>query len=148
MIITMFDLKKRGFFKDRFESIQATSCKSVLVMLNKRKPENWITKCEENNLAVEVKAKLNISDNDNLSTIRPLVYRELANHMAFIAKNSLNESLERVFIVRIKIVAKKLTVNAVTDGKDIAKLNSMSTQKFIAEHLKRTVQTQEVITSK
>ena len=80
---------------------------------------------------------------DDVKSIRPLAYREMANHLTFIAKNSAADSLERVLIVRVRLESKNFVFNGVTNGKDIVKLATMKKPAFIAKHLQSTVQVKE-----
>ena len=65
--------------------------------------------------------------------------------MTQIAKNSPYETLERVDIVSLRIENPQMEINAVTEGKFIVKLANLKSKKFLAEHLKATVQVQEKI---
>jgi len=141
-IISLWDMHRRGFFFSRWEKLQATSCKSVLVMLNKRIPANWTTSCEKNTLSVIV--KFQAPNELPIKNLRQVLYRELANNLTFIAKNSLAESLERVSYVQLKIIHPKLTINALGQGKFVIKLKTLTNTQFIKGHLKATVQVQEV----
>ena len=141
-IIFILDLERRnGFLKKRAESVQAVSCRGVLVMLNRRIPETWETKCEGNNLAVEV--EFQAPSSNGITAIKTAMYRDLANHLQFISKNSLPETLENVGIVRFKIMHEKLDINAVTNGESLARLRGISNPKFLAEQLQTTVRVQE-----
>ena len=73
------------------------------------------------------------------------MYRELANSLIFIAENAFSDSLEKVMIIRIKLKSSGLDLNAVTEGKYIVKFKTMKEKKFIRQHLRSTVQVQEVI---
>lgn len=145
MAIFLLSLKNKGFFSDRNDKLKATSCSAALIMLNKRIPQTWHTKCTDNNLVVIIDTNHLASKQPNLKRLRPIFYRELANNLIFISKNSANDSLERVFMVSMKMFSDKLTLNAVTEGRYLARLGSLKSPKFIAEHLRSTVQTQEVV---
>lgn len=145
MAIFLFSLKDKGFFSDHNDKIKATSCSAALIMLNKRVPETWHTKCTDNNLVVIIDSRYLASKQSDIKRLRPIFYRELANNLIFISKNSANDSLERVFMISMKMFSDKLTLNAVTEGRYLARLGSLKSSKFIAEHLRSTVQTQEVV---
>jgi len=143
MTIFLFDLKKRGIFFSRADKLRATSCRSVLVMLDKRIPTTWSTECEKDNLAIEIKSSLDATKFKDKKLLKPALYRELANNLIFIAKNSLNESLERVDLVRVHLEGPTLSINAVATGRDLARFATMKRPDFIAEHLKATVHVKE-----
>lgn len=142
MVIFLFQLQKKGYFAKRYVP---TSCKSVLVMLEKRAPATWEVKCEENNLAVKIIKDLSVKEMKNEKLYKTVLYRELANDLIFVAKNSLNESLERVFFVRIHLTSQKMNIDALTEGKFLSKLATINKPRFIAEHLHATVQTKETL---
>ncbi len=130
----------------RKEALNPTSCKAVLVKLNRRIPKNWSTKCKGNNLTVIVKYKdLDKKVEADKQKLRKLLYRELANFLTHIAKNSPSDNLELTDIVRLKLDQKNLVINAVTEGKFIVKLSTLSETKNIKEHLRKTVKVQEVV---
>lgn len=143
MTIFLFNLKKKGYFGEN--KLIPSSCKSVLVMLNKRSPSTWRTECSNNNLSVEVYKNPDFKKLNTVLKQRAYLYRELANDLSFIAKNSLNESLERVLIVRVKIISKNLDINSITEGRFLAKLATLKDKRFIANHLKATVKVKELI---
>jgi hypothetical protein len=130
--------QKWGIFHN--EKLIATSCKAVLVRLEKKVPENWKVFCEGNNLAVEIKE---IAIPPQATNLKSLMYRQLANHMAFVARTSLPDLLEKVFFVRFKVIHPKMTINAVTEGKYIVKLSTLESSEHIMTHLQSTVQVKE-----
>jgi hypothetical protein len=132
-----FDQKWSIFHNDKFI---ATSCKGVSVRLEKKIPENWKIFCEGNNLAVEINEIAIPTQATNLKT---LMYRQLANHMTFVARSSHADILEKVLFVRFKLLHPKMTINAVTEGKFIIKLATLETPEHIMTHLKSTVQVKE-----
>ncbi len=132
--------EKWGIFAN--SKLIPTSCRDVLVGLERRIPENWKVFCEGNNLAVEIKE---LAIPEDVENIRPLLYRQLANHMAFLARNSANDILEKVFFVRFHLVHDKMTIDAVTEGKFIVKLSTLENSEHIMTHLKSTVQVKETV---
>jgi hypothetical protein len=132
--------EKWGIFAN--SKLIPTSCRGVLVGLERRIPENWKVFCEGNNLAVEIKE---LAIPEDVENIRPLLYRQLANHMAFLARNSANDILEKVFFVRFNLVHDKMTIDAVTEGKFIVKLSTLENSEHIMTHLKSTVQVKETV---
>ncbi len=132
--------KKWGIFHN--DKLLATSCKGVLVRLEKEIPENWKILCEGNNLAVEIKE---VGIPESATNLKPLMYRQLANHMSFVARSSHSDILEKVFFVRFKLTHPKMVINAVTEGKYIVKLSTLETPEHIMAHLQSTVQVKEEI---
>lgn len=132
-------------FKGYSEKLQPTSCKALMVKLERRIPPNWEANCEGNNLAVEYEVKLPTTfKKDVKNPIRQFIYRDMANSLSIIAKNSPEDNLERTDIVRIRMQTDIMTINAVTEGKMLAKLYHLTDPNLIAKHLKATVQVQEV----
>lgn len=127
-----------GFFYN--EKFTSTSCKGVSVRLEKKIPENWKILCEGNNLAVIINE---VAIPTEASNLKVLMYRQLANHMAFVARSSEIDILEKVFFVRFQIIHPKMILNAVTEGKFIVKLATLETPEHIMTHLKSTVQVKE-----
>ena len=132
--------KKWGLFHN--QKLTATSCSAVLTKLKRKIPENWSVFCEGNNLAVEIKE---VAIPETATNLRSLMYRQLANHMSFVARSSHADILEKVFFVRFKVTHPKIIVNAVTEGKFIVKLATLETPEHIMAHLKSTVQVKEDI---
>lgn len=132
--------QKWGIFHN--DKLIATSCKAVLVRLEKKIPDNWNVFCEGNNLAVEIKEVVVPADATNL---KALMYRQLANHMSFVARSSHSDILEKVFFVRFKLTHPKMVINAVTEGKFIVKLSTLETPEHVMTHLQSTVQVKEDI---
>ena len=73
------------------------------------------------------------------------MYRQLANYLVEIGRASESDILEKVFIVRLKLMHEKMDVNAVTEGKYIVKLSTLTSPDFIREHLQQTVQVKETL---
>jgi hypothetical protein len=144
MAIFLMQLSQKGYFRDFKEKRMPTSCKAVLVMLNRRIPNNWATNCEGNNLVVEVLAE-KLKGERVSDPLRRYLYRELANTLDFIAKNSPEDNLENVFIIRLSLIHTSLQINAITEGKFIVKFKTMTDKGLILDHLKNTVQVKEVM---
>lgn len=130
---------KSLFYREEFI---AHSCKAVLVKLKKRTPANWNPYCEKNNLTVVMDYSTPSIEDKNFKKIG---YRRLANDLSFIAKNSPEETLENVIIVRIKSEQPGLIINAVSEGRFVAKLATLNSPAHIQEHLKNTVQVKEQV---
>ena len=79
------------------------------------------------------------------TNLKSLMYRQLANHMAYVARQSHPDILEKVFFVRFKLSHPKMIINAVTEGKFIVKLATLESPEHIMSHLQSTVQVKEDI---
>ncbi len=132
--------EKWGLFQN--DRLIPTSCRAALVRIEKKIPANWEVSCEGNNLAVEIKE---VGVPEKATNLQPLMYRQLANHMSFIARVSQADILEKVLFVRFKLTHPKLEINAVTEGKFIVKLVSLDNPEHIMTHLKSTVQVKETV---
>lgn len=130
--------EKWGIFAN--PKLASTSCSGVIIRLDKKIPENWKVFCEGNNLAVEIREN---TIPPGASNLQSLMYRQLANHMAFVARISHTDILEKVTFVRFKISHPKMVINAVTEGKYIVKLATLETPQHIMAHLQSTVQVKE-----
>ena len=130
--------EKWGIFHN--EKLISTPCRGVLIRLEKKVPENWKVFCEGNNLAVEIRE---IAIPEKANNVKLLIYRQLANHMAFVARMATVDILEKVMFIRFRITHPDLTINAVTEGKFIVKLATLENAEHIMSHLKSTVQVQE-----
>lgn len=132
--------KKWGLFNN--PKLTATSCHAVVIKLEKIIPGNWKLICEGNNLAVEINE---IAIPKGATNLKTLMYRQLANHMAYVARQTHSDILEKVFFVRFKLSHPKMVINAVTEGKFIVKLATLETPEHIMSHLQSTVQVKEDI---
>ena len=135
-----------------------SSCRAVTVKLDRRIPSSWKTECEGrdfNNLFVsmnidELPPKDSTKDkskSEKERLLKVLLYKTLANNMILTAKNSPADNLERTGMVRFKLNHPKLKINALTEGRFLVKLQTLSSPQLIAEHLKVTVQVKEVPTN-
>ena len=146
MTIFLFQLADKGIFKARRDRLLPTSCRAALVKLNRRIPEHWKTLCEGNNMAVIIPMSLGkMKDVKDLKLVKAAMYRELANDLVVVAKNSPSDNLERVDIVRLKLSSPRLVISAVTEGKFIVKLATITNKRLLGQHLERTVQVKEFI---
>lgn len=137
---------KLGWWESRSDKLRPTSCRAVLVKLERRVPANWQVGCEgpeKTNLFVIIQSP----DNDKIlaKNNRSYAYRELANNLILTAKNSPLDNLERTPYVRLKLTYKNYLINGLTQGKFLVKLATLKDPKLIAEHLKVTVQIQEKV---
>lgn len=144
IMMTLFILdyrsKKEGnksiFFRDAFTS---WACKPVVQMLKKSSPNNWKYNCKEENLKIIIEVNYKVSKAKELQ----LLYRELANNLMYISKNSPEENLERVLVIHTQLIATHYRVDAVTEGKDLAKMKFLKDDRFIKQHLQATVKVKE-----
>ena len=132
--------KEWGMFHN--PKLTSSSCKGALVRIEKSAPGNWKVFCEGNNLAVEIKE---VAIPEQAPNIKGLLYRQMANHMSFVARTSTTDILEKVDFVRFKLIHPKMEINAVTEGKYIVKLATLENAEHIMTHLKSTVQVVESV---
>lgn len=139
--------EKFNWWTSRRQKLLPSSCKAVRVKLDRRIPANWKTYCEGsdfNNLAVEINFPV---EKDKLvedkAKLQKIVYRELANDLILIAKNSPSDNLERTHFVRVRFIHPQIQVDALTEGQHIVKLQTLTDKSLIAQHLKVTVSVKE-----
>lgn len=133
---------KKGWFKR--DNLIPTSCKAVLIKLNRRIPANWSTKCNKNNLTVNIQYPENKKKPLSDKHLRKILFRELANALKSIAVSSPQDNLERVHFLIVNFYHSKLTIKSLIEGKHAARLATMNHPRLIAEHLKATVSVQEI----
>lgn len=134
--------KKQSWGLFHNEKLISNACKGAMVPLVKRIPNNWQAMCEGNNLAVEIRE---VAIPDQAPNLKNLMYRQLANHMSYVARSSPPDILEKVFFVRFKLIHPKMNIDAVTEGKYIVKLATLDTSEHIMTHLKSSVQVKETV---
>lgn len=144
MSIFLMSLSREGKIFHR-ENLVPTSCKAVLVKLDRRIPASWTTECQGNNLNINITKTLQPKEAGNIEMLRSLLYRELANDLIAIANNSPSDNLERTDLVSLKLRHAEMEIGALTEGKFIVKFSTLRDQRLIMEHLQQTVQVQEVI---
>jgi len=119
-----------------------TPCRAALVRLERQIPANWSVSCSDNNLNVVVN-EIAVTAAD--PEFRPKLYRQMANHLVTLAQVSQNDILEKVFIIHLKQVHAKMDIDAISEGKYVAKLVTITRPEFIKDHLKQTVQVKETL---
>lgn len=124
------------------QKLISNSCKGALIPLVKRIPNNWQAMCEGNNLAVVVRE---VAIPPKAPNLQKLMYRQLANHMTYVARSSPVDILEKVDFVRFKMIHNGMTIDAVTEGKHIVKLATLDVPEHIMGHLQTSVQVKETI---
>jgi hypothetical protein len=139
-IIQVIKKEHWGLFLN--QKLVPTSCKAVLVRLEKKIPANWRAFCEGNNLALDIQE---VTIPENTANLQSVMFRSLANHMSFVARISTVDILEKVFIVRFHVEHPKMNIDAVTEGKFIVKLATLENPEHIMAHLKSTVQVKETL---
>jgi hypothetical protein len=147
MVIFLFQLgDKYNWMESRKEKLMPSSCKAVRVKLDRRIPASWATKCEGgdyNNLFVEFNVTETKNEKSSPKNLKALIYRTLANNMILTAKNSPTDNLERTNMVRFRLNHPKVQIDALTEGRFLVKLKTLTSPELIAEHLKVTVQVKE-----
>lgn len=144
MSIFLMNLSREGKLFER-EALNPTSCKAVLVKLDRRIPASWKTECKGNNLNITLNKTIMPKEKDNQEMLRTLLYRELANDLMAIANNSPSDNLERTEFISIKLIHPQMEIGALTEGKFLVKFSTLRDQRLIMEHFQQTVQVQEVI---
>lgn len=132
--------EKWGIFAN--QKLISSTCKAVVIQAEKKVPANWKLFCEGNNLAVEIQE---IAVPPKAAHLEALMYRQLANHMSYIAKVSLPDMLEKVDFIRFRLDHENIQINAVTEGKYIVKLATLESPEHIMTHLKSTVQVKQTL---
>ncbi len=144
-VLFLYQLKSRGIFdryKDRFVP---SPCRSALVKLDRRLPnKEWNTKCELNNMHVTINSAATNTPK-NIEHYKTYLYRELANHLNHVAQNSPDDNLEKIDWVKLTLKHNGNSIEAVTAGKHLVKLQTLKNAGLIAEHLKNTVRVKESI---
>lgn len=121
--------------------LKPTSCRAALVKIEKGIPQNWKVSCDDNNLTVLIR-ELQVKEDEK--ELKAALYRQMANYLVELARVSQNDILEKVFFVRMEIDHPKMTINALSEGKYVAKLATLTSPQFIMDHLKQTVQVKDV----
>ena len=132
-----------SFLQGRFET---TSCRGVLAMLRRTLPAGQSARCEGNALSVEM-AYRPLMKGRALSkgVLCPLLYRELANSLKFLASEQTAplDILERVEMVYFKLTHPRLMIYAATSGKHLVGISALTSPRSLAEHVRDTVKVQE-----
>lgn len=142
LLFVHFD--KKGLFSRRRQLLEGTPCIAALVKLELKIPKNWKGQCEKNNLIVDIDEVIPPKVNDP-KKVKILLYREMANHLSFIAKNSPVANLELINSILVKIKSDSLEIEALTNGDSLVKLTTLNSPEIIREHLKNTVKVKELV---
>ena len=145
-MIFMYQLRDKGIFESRISSLLPTSCKPVKIRLEKYMHKSWDISCNENNLVVvaDVDDKLIKDEIKDMNMLKAKMYKALANTYITISKYSPSDSLERTMIISVKLKHPKLILNSISEGKHVYNLKDMKNFKMISQHIKSTIQVQEV----
>ncbi len=130
--------------KRRRQLFEGTACIAGLIKLEKKVEKNWKTECVENNLKVNISVEIPATLKD-LNKKRAYFFRELANHLVFISKNTPEANLENIKSIHVILASSDFTVEALTRGIYLVKLNTLKSPEAIKEHLKNTVQVKETV---
>ena len=102
---------------------------------------NWKFDCLEEVLTIEIPFQK--PEKLKVDKLRAAMYRELANKLVFIAKSSNEETLERVYNIKIKLIHDDLTILAQTHGDELVKFQTLREESNIIRHLQKTVKVKE-----
>lgn len=127
------------------DKLNPTSCKAVLVKLDRRIPGNWTTSCDGNSLNLAIRHTSLKNEPKELDKVRQIVYRELANSLVLLATNSPTDNLERTDWISIRYVHPILEVGALSEGKYVVKFSTIKNKEMLKRHLQATVQVKELI---
>ena len=141
MVIMLYQLGDKDLVELRRAKLTPSSCRSLLVKLDRRIPENWKTACEGNNFN-NLSIVINMPSGEQ-KDLRAYLYREMANYLIHVAQMSPSDNLELTDIIRLQLLHPKLEINAVSEGRFVVKLATLKDKKLIAQHLHSTVQVQE-----
>ena len=138
--IFIYQLYEKGYFSKRAELLKATSCTALNIKLSRNIPKDWSSGCDSNNLTVMAKSKLFTKKLKEPASYQKFIYGELANNLMVVAQNSPGDNLERTFLIKLVLDAPQGPVSAITEGKDLVKLQTLTDKELILAHIKRTVQ--------
>ncbi len=141
-IIFLFQLQKSGYFEKRRKVFSAASCTAVVVKLKKIIPNNWSLECTghfaDRTDTLQVVIKLSHDSKSKLSP-KAYAYREMANHLSFISKNSPSDNLERLSWLKISIILDQGQADGVVNGMSLSKMRTLKTQQGLMGHLQNSV---------
>ena len=144
-VLFIYDLQKRGYldsFKNRFNP---TSCYGALTSLTKKLPQEAKAKCEDNHLKVTWTIAIGeLIRIDKPEKILAANYRELANNLSFIAKNTPVELMSSINTVTLDQEGEDYVLSAFTEGRQLTLLKELKSPELISEHLRNTVKVKEV----
>lgn len=130
--------------KKRRQLFEGTACIAGLVKLEKKVEKNWKLECVDNNLKVNIVIQTPSTLTD-MTKKRAYFFRELANHLVFISKNTPEANLENIRSIHVTFSGNDFVVEALTKGINLVKLSTLKSPETIKEHLKNTVQVKETV---
>ncbi|MFZ9001061.1 MAG: hypothetical protein ACO20H_07135 [Bacteriovoracaceae bacterium] len=138
--IFIHQLYTKGYFSKRAQLLKATSCVALNVKLTRNLPKGWLSKCDNNNLTVSAKSKLFNQNLKDPKKYKEFVFGELANNLVLVARQSPSDNLERTFLIKFVLDAPQGVISAITEGKDLVKLQTLTDKDLILKHFERTIQ--------
>jgi len=146
MAIFLFQLRDKGFFTKRANSMIPTSCKSVMVRLAKYMNESWEMKCNGNNLLIETYVDPKVIDYKlrDPKALREKMYKALANSYSSVSRYSAEDSLSRTNIISLRLIHPFLTLNSMSEGKHVVNIKNMKNLSNLSRHFEQTIRVQEV----
>jgi hypothetical protein len=137
-------LYKKGYLSR--DGLIPSSCKAVLVKLDRRIPPTWETECEGERLNhLRVKANYSQLNRSNLNELKKVMYRQLANDLVKVAAYSPEDNLERVKEWVFEAIHPKVTIKAWGTGRNLAPMATMKHPDSLREHLRNKIKIQEVV---
>ncbi len=136
--------KTKEFLKKYSQSRVPNTCLAVLNRVSKKAPKGWELECpKEWLLQISIKHQ---SKKTNLLSVRPEMYKALANYHVLLMQLSNLETLHHLGMVEFKLIHPELTVISQTEGSSVARMSKINLKnpKHIAFHLKTTVNTKEI----
>lgn len=144
VLFTLFitNPKTKEYWQKHTKRFIPNSCTAIKSRIEKQAPDNWEIECPGTvRLVLKVHFNIDVKDQD---TLRPALYREMANTYVKLANLSNPETMAWIKIVEIDIVYESGKIHSVSDGQALVELRSKRTQRDIANHLKLTVKVKEL----
>jgi hypothetical protein len=138
-----YTLRKDGkggiFERDTFKT---WSCKPIQVKLERKGlPSGWEMDCSK----ILLKFEIELSENVSEDLVKSYMYKELANSLVWIARNSPGDTLEKVQFVQVEVNTDTLKIVALTPGEHLQVFKQLKDEKQIKRHLQSTVKVKETI---
>ncbi len=141
-VLFLTDPKTKKWLKKYSGSRIPNTCRSVMEKVEKKAPDNWEMECPGTQL-LKIAIEHN-SRHTNILSLRPEMYKNLANSYVKLAQLSNPETLAGLKYVKMKLINEQLTIDSKTDGQAVVELLKRKTPQAIAEHLKLTVKVKEI----
>ena len=144
-VIFLFQLNQMGYFEKRNKVFTTASCNAILVKIDRIKPKEWVTECSghfaDQTDTLSVSSPFNVTDPK--IDIKIFAYREMANHLSFLAKNAPTDNLEKLSWVKISVIHSKGQADGITSGRLLAKMRTVQTNEGLMEHLRNSVKVKD-----